>query len=428
MYPSSRSARILLTLIAVAVAAGFAMSSHFYTPAIFSPYFALSLFGVALICWRLTRSWRVALWTLVAGAGVAFELLLSGRTLSLVSAMASLGLGSLLVLGILAIWTEGEERRLLTTGFAGALILVACEYFGLKLLGSTQDANSRVLDLYLYSFDASLHVPIAFLMGQAYQRWVWLNLAGWFFYTGLFIPIAVVYAGLLVRDRQKALEALAAFVLTAPIGVLFYRLFPAVGPLALFLKDFPWHPLGYTETSRLVGRAHFGTLAEKCDAVAAHGVGAARTLVGGHTSMVGPPAGGTLRDIHDRGHDGTRGALLDRPHCRLPIRTHDLLFLFLLAVMEDPSASVGISRRIACYTRLVRHTSLRNAPFLDFAGRSLVRLHSHRGTHPSRTQKPSPVERKRGFGGHGSRAGRLKRARISSGLFLRNAISAVVPG
>ena len=252
MYPSSRSARILLTLIAVAVAAGFAMSSHFYTPAIFSPYFALSLFGVALICWRLTRSWRVALWTLVAGAGVAFELLLSGRTLSLVSAMASLGLGSLLVLGILAIWTEGEERRLLTTGFAGALILVACEYFGLKLLGSTQDANSRVLDLYLYSFDASLHVPIAFLMGQAYQRWVWLNLAGWFFYTGLFIPIAVVYAGLLVRDRQKALEALAAFVLTAPIGVLFYRLFPAVGPLALFLKDFPWHPLGYTETSRLL--------------------------------------------------------------------------------------------------------------------------------------------------------------------------------
>jgi hypothetical protein len=41
-------------------------------------------------------------------------------------------------------------------------------------------------------------------------------------------------------------------VLTAPIGVLFYRLFPAVGPLALFLKDFPLHPLGYSETSRLV--------------------------------------------------------------------------------------------------------------------------------------------------------------------------------
>jgi hypothetical protein len=171
--------------------------------------------------------------------------------LSLTIAMSSLGLGSLLVLGIRAIWTEGEERRQLAAGFASALLLGASEYFGLNLLRMTESSSSKVLDVYLYSFDASLHVPISFLMGQACQRWVWLNAPAMLFYMGLFVPIAVVYAGLLTRDRRRSVDALASFVLTAPIGVFFYRLFPALGPAHVFLGNFPWHPLTYAAASRL---------------------------------------------------------------------------------------------------------------------------------------------------------------------------------
>jgi len=54
--------RILLTLIAVAASAAFARSSGFYLPAAASLYFALTLIGVTLICWRLTRSWRMVFW------------------------------------------------------------------------------------------------------------------------------------------------------------------------------------------------------------------------------------------------------------------------------------------------------------------------------------------------------------------------------
>jgi PAP2 superfamily len=243
--------RISLTLIAVAATAAFAKSSHFYLPAAISLYFALTLIGVTLICWRLTRSWRIVFWTLVAGAGVASELAASEHALSLVSTLSSLGLGSLLVIAVRAVWTEGDEHARLTAGFAGAFLLLASEYFGLNLLMWTQNPNSKVLDLYLYSFDASLHIPLSFLAGQAWQRWGWLNITGVLFYGGLFIPVAVIYAGLLMRDRQKAFEALASFVLTAPVGVLFYRVFPALGPTYLFLDRFPWHPLAFSEASRL---------------------------------------------------------------------------------------------------------------------------------------------------------------------------------
>jgi hypothetical protein len=243
--------KILLTFLVLGSLLGFAATPYFCVPAANSAYFALTLIGIAIICLRLTPSWRTVLWALLAGASISAEVDFFVHPFSPVAWVSSFGFGSLLVLGAQAVWTNGEERDRILWGFAGASVLVASEYFGLNLLHLTEDPSAKVLDLYLFSFDNSLHVPLGFLMGQAFQKWLWLHLVGLFCYVGLFIPMAVVFAGHLVRDRKKALEALAAFIVAAPLGVFFYRLCPAVGPIYVLSGNFPWHPLSYSDASRL---------------------------------------------------------------------------------------------------------------------------------------------------------------------------------
>jgi hypothetical protein len=45
----------------------------------------------------------------------------------------------------------------------------------------------------------------------------------------------------LVRFKERALPAMLAFLITGPVGILFYNLFPACGPRALFQRGFPFH-------------------------------------------------------------------------------------------------------------------------------------------------------------------------------------------
>jgi hypothetical protein len=37
-----------------------------------------------------------------------------------------------------------------------------------------------------------------------------------------------------------------------PIGLLFYNLFPALGPARIFLQDFPWHPMTTAQAAHLL--------------------------------------------------------------------------------------------------------------------------------------------------------------------------------
>jgi hypothetical protein len=74
---------------------------------------------------------------------------------------------------------------------------------------------------------------------------------GVFCYIGLPIPIAVVYGGQLVRKGLNAWPAALAFLVTGPLGILFYNLFPATGPIHLFAGNFPFHPLTIEQAARL---------------------------------------------------------------------------------------------------------------------------------------------------------------------------------
>lgn len=123
--------------------------------------------------------------------------------------------------------------------------------FAGMVLERTQLWHPKVLDLYLFSFDASLHVQLAFVLGQAFSLWPLLRTIAVALYIALPIPLALVYAGQLLRGRKNAYPAMAALLLTGPIGILFYNLFPALGPAHIFLQDFPWHPMTTLQASHL---------------------------------------------------------------------------------------------------------------------------------------------------------------------------------
>jgi hypothetical protein len=207
---------------------------------------------VILVLVRVGRSWLDLLFTVVSAAllGVISVWHFHYQP-NWESCVSFLGLASLLILGLRAVWSEGEKQKLLALAFAPSFLFAAFMVFAGAVLEQTQIWHPKVLDLYLFSFDASLHVQLAFILGQMYALWPWFKVIGVALYIALPIPMAMVYSGHLVRDRGKAYPAMAAFLLTGPIGILFYNLFPALGPAHIFLQDFPWHPMTTLQASHL---------------------------------------------------------------------------------------------------------------------------------------------------------------------------------
>jgi hypothetical protein len=239
-----RAAQILLTIVCVAIAASFGTSSQFYSESLSSAFFAIALISVVIIQLRVCGLWPdalvlVGLTTLLAIIDFRFL----HYTPHFMAWFSFFGLNSLLLLALRAIWSEGERRKLFLFAFVPSLLFVTSEWFASNMLDLTEKLHPRTLDLFLYSFDGSLHVQLPFLMGQAFATWPWFKIAGELFYVGLPIPIALVYSGQLLRVRERAIPAMAAFLLTGPIGILFYNIFPALGPIHLVRGAFPWPPL-----------------------------------------------------------------------------------------------------------------------------------------------------------------------------------------
>jgi hypothetical protein len=236
--------QILLTALLIAVAGGFATSAQFYSESLSSPFFAIALISVVIIELRVGGLWPDGLALLFCTGLLA---LIDFRVLHyqphFMAWFSFFGLGALLLLVLRAVWAEGDRRKLLIFAFVPSLLFVTSEWFASNMLDLTEKLHPKTLDLFLYSFDGSLHVQLSFLMGQAFRTWPWFHIAGELFYVGLPIPIALVYSGQLLRIRKGALSAMTAFLLTGPVGILFYNLFPAMGPIHLVGRAFPWHPL-----------------------------------------------------------------------------------------------------------------------------------------------------------------------------------------
>ena len=76
--------------------------------------------------------------------------------------------------------------------------------------------------------------------------------AGLLFYIALPLPLALVYAAQLRLKYKSAFPVMLAFLVTGPLGVLFYNIVPATGPVHVFGPDFPWHPLLASQAMHLV--------------------------------------------------------------------------------------------------------------------------------------------------------------------------------
>jgi hypothetical protein len=163
-----------------------------------------------------------------------------------------LGLSSLAVLGTRTIWARNHDRTLLIYAFLPAVLFAASEYTASTLLDYTEALHPKTFDLYLYSFDCSLRVQFSFLVGQIFSRHLWFRFAGLLFYIALPLPLALVYAAHLRRRSKTAFPVMLAFLVTGPLGVLFYNLVPATGPVHIFGQSFPWHPLLTSQARHLI--------------------------------------------------------------------------------------------------------------------------------------------------------------------------------
>lgn len=238
---------LLLALIVV-----LAMNREFYDSSMTSAFFSLALASSFIILLVLRRSWADLLLAIAGGALIALlDLLILVFPYRFMGWFSFLGLSSFAVLGLRILWARSPDRKVLICAFLPALLFVGSEYMASTLLDITERLHPKVFDLYLYSFDCSLRVQISFALGKLLAAWPWLRFASLLFYLALPLPLALVFAAKLRQGIGRAMPVMLAFLITGPVGVLFYNMLPACGPIHLFGPAFPWHPPAIADVMRL---------------------------------------------------------------------------------------------------------------------------------------------------------------------------------
>ncbi len=241
-----------LTAALFAVILALSLNHQFYLDSMTSAFLSLALASALIILAMLRRSWFDLL-LVVTGALVLAVLDYKVMDFQpfFMAGFSFVGLAALAVLGCHTIWAEGEERKLLLYGFLPAVLFVGSEYMASTLLDITEKLHPKAFDLFLYSFDCSLHVQFSFLMGQFFWTHLWVRFVCLVIYIALPLPLALVYAAQLRQKREAAFAVMLAFLVTGPVGVLFYNMLPAIGPGALFGAAYPFHPPAIADVMRM---------------------------------------------------------------------------------------------------------------------------------------------------------------------------------
>jgi PAP2 superfamily protein len=241
-----------LTAVLIGLILALSQSWHFYYESMANAFLSLALGSALIVLGVLRRSWFDLLW--VAPGALLLALLdyrVMGYKPFFMAGFAFAGMSALALLGAHAIWSRGEERKLLLYGFVPAVLFVASEWSASTLLDITEKLHPKTFDVFLYSFDSSLGVQISFLTGQFLWKFLWVRAAALAIYIALPLPLALVYASQLRRHKEKALTVMLAFLATGPIGVFFYNVLPACGPVHLFGAAFPMYPLSTAQAMSL---------------------------------------------------------------------------------------------------------------------------------------------------------------------------------
>lgn len=225
----------------------------FFADTISSPFLAVALLSIFLILLRTKIDLReLALVGIFTLGLYGLDIRWLGYAMRWPVVVSFVGMASLVVLLLRAIWAETKERGTAVLILVPAFLFVASEWCASYFLEWGARARPTVLDLYLFSFDASLHIQPAFLMGQLFARFRDFAAVSEIVYLALPVAIGLTFAGCVRRDRENAVPAVIAFLITGPIGACFYAMFPALGPVHIFLNRFPWAPLTARQVQSLL--------------------------------------------------------------------------------------------------------------------------------------------------------------------------------
>lgn len=240
-FEGSRT-RAAAIAIAIVLVCAVSLSRGFAGQIAHDVFFSLTLAGCSFVLLSV-GSWCEFL--LAVGAGLALcslQMLVLKTPLRASTAVGFLGLGNLFVLVVARIRSNSNRRQLLQDATLPSLLLVLLGYFGSGPLEMTVRLHPRTLDWFLYSFDQSLGAQLSFKVGQIVLSSGLLTRAVVGTYYVLPLAIMLTYARQLVRNRSLAITAFLAFVIAGPLGVVFYNLVPAGGPLNLFGSRYPFDP------------------------------------------------------------------------------------------------------------------------------------------------------------------------------------------
>ena len=180
----NRICRLLLSIVILAALPALAVSHIFYNSASASAFYPYVFASVIFFHLRLRFSWIDVGGIVVLGLLFALfdALVLHPGTVYIVAWVSFLGMGSLVVMGCRAVWLEGEQRRLILLALIPGVLILASNHFAGYVHKWTESAHPKTLDLYLYSFDSSMHVPIAFSYRAGFHggvAWARLRLRNW---------------------------------------------------------------------------------------------------------------------------------------------------------------------------------------------------------------------------------------------------------
>jgi hypothetical protein len=150
-----------------------------------------------------------------------------------------LGLASFLLLGLRAVWAEGQEQQQLKS------ILIPAAGFTFFILGSQRLLNlssllfPKTLDVYAYAFDGSLGLQPSFVVGRWFRDYAVVGIVGRGLYDALPIAMALAYAAHLWLKKSTPLFLLEVFMAAGLLGYFLYLMFPAAGPVYLVGPQFP---------------------------------------------------------------------------------------------------------------------------------------------------------------------------------------------
>jgi PAP2 superfamily len=241
--------KIPLTAIVIACTGALALSRQFYTEALADAFFGLALGSIVILHLRICRKYLDLL--LLAGGTILigfvdFRILHYGPRI--MAWFSFLGISSLLIMVVRTIWAP--QRKMLLYTWVPSALFVASDYFASTMLAWTSAAHPKTFDAYLLSFDGSMRIQLSYAVGRLYALNSWLHSASLLAYIGLALPIAVVYSGRLLRFKEKAWPVMLAFLITGPLGIAFYNLFPACGPAHL-IPGFPFREFPTADLPRL---------------------------------------------------------------------------------------------------------------------------------------------------------------------------------